>query len=74
VNPNSILGLTVPTVTIIGLIVLLAMGKVTWGDAGPLIAALAGVHGGAVIASNGSSSSTPTPSASSSSTPTVTGG
>lgn len=39
----------VTILTIVGLIVLIALGKVTFAEGGPLIAALAGVHGGAVL-------------------------
>lgn len=48
---NQMIITAVTLVTIVGLIVLIALGKVSWGDAGPLIAALAGVHGGASLAS-----------------------
>lgn len=44
------LSAAVALVIIVGLIVLIAISKVTWADAGPLIGALAGVHGGASLA------------------------
>lgn len=44
-----IMGAAVALVVIVGLIVLVALGKLTWADAGPLIGALAGVHGGAAL-------------------------
>lgn len=51
-NANTltlVTGATVATLTIVGLVVLLAIGKATWADVGPLIGALAGVHGGAAL-------------------------
>lgn len=48
--PALVLATVIPGITIVGLIVLVALGKVTWADVGPLIAVLAGVHGGGVIA------------------------
>lgn len=44
-------------IAVVGLIVLVALGKITWSDAGPLLAAIVGVHVGvqAVSGSNGNS-------------------
>ena len=40
----------IPLLTVIGLIVLMALRDITWAEAGPLLAAIVGVHGGAVVA------------------------
>lgn len=45
-------GLVVPLVTIIGLLVLLALHDIEPSAGLALIAALAGVHGGAAVATN----------------------
>lgn len=47
---STIVGLFVPGVTIIGLIVLLALGKIDQAAALGLIGALAGLHGGVAVA------------------------
>lgn len=53
--------LLVPIVTIAGLVVLIALGDVTSAVGVPIIAGLAGVHGGAQIVTN--ATATPTPPA-----------
>lgn len=51
---TSIATYAISALTVVGLIVLIALNKITWGEGGPLIAALAGVHGGAALSkSNG---------------------
>lgn len=58
-NLSNTIPSVITLVTIVGLIVLIAIGKLSWGDGGPLIAALAGVHVGSTL-----TNSTVTPPAS----------
>lgn len=44
-----IISSAVVVVTIVGLVVLIALGKISASDGLPLIGALAGVHGGATL-------------------------
>lgn len=44
-----ILSAAVALVVIIALVVLVAIGKASWQEVGPLIGVLAGVHGGASL-------------------------
>lgn len=47
-----IIGLLIPLVTVVGLFVLIGLGKLSADVGVPIIAGIAGVHGGAVVANS----------------------
>jgi hypothetical protein len=62
----SVAGYVVSLATIAGLVVLVALGKATYGEAAPLIGALAGGH---LVATTSGQANTPTPATTTTATP-----